>query len=163
MSQTPKLIIVNNQNHNHNNNNNNHAEESKEGGPWSLYSWKKMKIDQQPLYENNKLLAECLSKVGTLPPMVHQAEIDRLKKLFVEVGTLSLSFSLFGVYMLLSADSTMRKLWRKNKKNIWESFGRLRWLRGSGSYCKLETVRSDLSTAVRSALKVFPFYLLPLN
>lgn len=47
---------------------------------WSVHSWKQFPIQQQPEYKDQKLLQECITKIQSLPPLVHPNEIDSLKR-----------------------------------------------------------------------------------
>lgn len=75
---------------------NHHSNDSHRTGKpapsWSLYSWRTLKIDQQPAYEDQKLLTECLSKLRTLPPIVHDTEIEALKGQLVQVESLGMAW-----------------------------------------------------------------------
>lgn len=46
---------------------------------WSKDSWRKFPIQQQPTYDNLKLLAEVEEVISNLPPLVSFDEIDKLK------------------------------------------------------------------------------------
>jgi len=57
--------------------------EGKDG--WTPTSWRAKQIKQQPEYPEGSL-PEVREKLRNLPPIVHPAEVDRLKVLFREVA-----------------------------------------------------------------------------
>ena len=48
-------------------------------GSWSPDSWRKCSIVQQPVYEDQALLANVLADLNKLPPLVTSWEVDRLR------------------------------------------------------------------------------------
>lgn len=53
---------------------------------WSPSSWRQFKILQQPVYEDLNKLEATLSKLHSLPPLVHPKEVDRLKESLAKAG-----------------------------------------------------------------------------
>ena len=59
-------------------------EDAKDG--WRMNSWRDREIKQQPDYKDRAAVQKCVDKIKILPPIVHPAEVDRLKSLFREVA-----------------------------------------------------------------------------
>ena len=53
---------------------------------WSPSSWKSHKALQQPTYEDEGFLRECLQKLTSFPPLVHSGEIQNLKNQIGDAG-----------------------------------------------------------------------------
>jgi 3-deoxy-7-phosphoheptulonate synthase len=47
--------------------------------PWALDSWRGLKAEQQPNFEDQKLLAEVVGKIRAFPPLVFSGEVEQLK------------------------------------------------------------------------------------
>lgn len=111
---------------------------------WTLYSWKSLKIDQQPLYDNQKLLSECLSKLKTLPPIVHESEIETLKFQIAQVT------SWHGFAMC--SEHAPRLYWTRD--SCGRGVGWIRLERVGSSSCRLGIVQSGLWIALGIVLRV---------
>ena len=55
-------------------------------GAWSVQSWKSFPSVQQPLYPDQTALAQALSQLSSLPPLVTSYEIESLKTQFAEAS-----------------------------------------------------------------------------
>lgn len=56
-----------------------HGNDTSMKQPWTPESWKKYEAQQQPRYDNPAELAEVISRMTTLPPLVTAWEVDRLR------------------------------------------------------------------------------------
>ena len=55
-----------------------------ERGPWSVDSWRKYPVQQQPTYKDKDKLKQSLEKVAKLPPLVAIHEIEALRGALAE-------------------------------------------------------------------------------
>ena len=53
---------------------------------WSKTSWQQFVALHQPIYQDKKLLDNCLSQLNELPNLVHSLEIEQLKNHIAEGG-----------------------------------------------------------------------------
>ncbi len=53
---------------------------------WTPRSWRRLPIQQQPVYDDLKEVEAALNAVRSLPPLVHHGEVDRLRCRLAEAG-----------------------------------------------------------------------------
>ena len=102
--------------------------------PWTPESWRKYDILQQPEYKDAEELDTTVKKLRALPPLVHPAEVDQLKKALAEVRVARVCCA------IEQQSLTHRRALGRQQK-------------ASDSCCKEAIVRSGSSTAARSRLK----------
>jgi len=81
---------------------------------WSPSSWRQFKILQQPVYEDLNKLEATLSKLHSLPPLVHPKEVDRLKESLAKAGR--------GEIFLLQGGDCAERFVDCNKQSIEAKF-----------------------------------------
>ena len=77
---------------------------------WTLDSWRRLPIMQQPQYDNPALLDEVLGEVRKLPPLVFVGEVDRLKQQLAAAGR--------GEYFVLQGGDCAERFQDCNKEAI---------------------------------------------
>merc|ERR1712137_1190405 len=53
---------------------------------WTVDSWKKFPIKQQPDYKDGEVARRALAKIKSLPPLVHPVEVSSLRRQLAEAA-----------------------------------------------------------------------------